>query len=409
MMKPICLYFQAHQPYRLRRFNYFDVGRERDYFDVAKDAMILARVSERCYRPVTALLGRLIQKHGERFAVSFSFSGTLLEQLRDHEADVLEGFRELAATDRVEVLSETYFHSLAWLASRNEFVAQVAAHRELARKLFGSAPKVFRNTELIYSDELARFVEELGYDAILADGVAPLLRGRTSDAVYRPEGTRSIRLLLRNYRLSDDIAFRFGDRRWKDWPLTAEKYVDWLESTSAHADLINLFLDLETFGEHHLAESGIFPFFEEVVDAAIARGGRFVTPTEAAAEIPARDALCCPRTISWADEERDLSAWQGNELQRDALRALFALERAARATRSADLLRDWRKLTTSDHFYYMCTKHFADGDVHRYFNPYESPYEAYIATMHVLSDLERRLERSRPKIAAARAAAIPRV
>jgi alpha-amylase len=406
-MKPICLYFQAHQPYRLRRFNYFDVGRQRDYFDVDKDAMILGRVAEKCYRPATALFEELTRKHGERFAVSFSFSGTLLEQLRDHEADVLEGFRRLVAMGRVEILSETYFHSLAWLVSRNEFVAQVAAHRELARRLFGKAPRVFRNTELIYSDELARFIEELGYDAILADGVAPLLRGRSPDTVYRPEGTRSIRLLLRNYPLSDDIAFRFGDRRWEDWPLTAEKYVAWLEKTSDHADLINLFLDLETLGEHHPAEGGIFQFLREVADAVIERGGRFVTPSEAVAAIPVRDALSCPRTISWADEERDLSAWQGNELQRDALRALFALERAARTTRSADLLRNWRKLTTSDHFYYMSTKHFADGEVHRYFSPYESPYEAYIATMHVLSDLERRLERSRPRIVGPRAVAAP--
>ncbi|HSS45593.1 MAG TPA: glycoside hydrolase family 57 protein [Thermoanaerobaculia bacterium] len=399
-MIPVCLYFQVHQPYRLRRYNYFDVGRERRYFDDEKNGELLGRVSEKCYLPATAMLLRLLERH-PRFAVSFSLSGCLLQQLRDFAPAVRENFQRLAATGRVEFLAETSHHSLAWLKSREEFEAQVELHRRRIVEDFGLEPRVFRNTELIYSDELALYLEEKNYRGVLADGVEPLLGGRSPHHVYRAATSKGLPLLLRDYRMSDDIAFRFSNRQWKEWPLTAEKYDRWVSGLSG--EILSLFMDFETFGEHQWKETGIFQFFEAWVDRALTRpDARFLTPSQAIETLPARDVLSAPRLISWADEARDLSAWQGNELQRDALQRLFSLETRVKASGSEELLRDFRRLTTSDHFYYIATKSYADADVHAYFSPYESPYEAYMALMHILSDLERRLSRPRPLSAAVR-------
>ena len=390
-MIPVCLYFQVHQPYRLRRYNYFDVGREHRYFDDAGNAELLRRASQKCYRPATAMLGRLLARH-PRFAVSFSLSGCLLEQLRDWDPETLGEFRRLADTGRVEFLAETSHHSLSWLASPAEFASQVDAHRARLAAELGQVPRVFRNTELIYSDALALWLEERGFAGVLADGVRPLLGERSPRHLYRAATPGGLPLLLRDYRLSDDIAFRFSQRSWAEWPLTAEKYDGWVSSLSG--EVLSLFMDFETFGEHQWRETGIFEFFEEWVDRTLARrGATFWTPSQAIARLPPRETLSAPRALSWADEARDLSAWQGNDLQRDALKRLFALEARTQASGSEELLADFRRLSTSDHFYYMATKTSADGEVHAYFSPYESPYEAYIAYMHVLSDLERRLPR----------------
>jgi len=392
-MIPVCLYFQVHQPYRLKRYNYFDVGRDHHYFDDAQNRQLLQRVSQKCYLPATAMLERLLKRHS-RFAVSFSLSGCLLQQFRDEMPSVRESFRRLAETGRAEFLSETSHHSLAWLASREEFVAQIALHRQRIMEDFGSEPSVFRNTELIYSDELAAFLESRGYRGVLADGVEPLLGPRSPHHVYRAASPRGLPLLLRDYRMSDNIAFRFSNRSWSEYPLTAEKYNRWVSGLSG--EVLSLFMDFETFGEHQWRETGIFEFFEAWVDQYLADpGARFLTPSQAIRELPARDVLSAPRLLSWADEARDLSAWQGNELQRDALRRLFALESRIKATGSETLLRDFRRLSTSDHFYYMATKSAADAEVHAYFSPYESPYEAYMGFMHIVSDLERRLPRPR--------------
>jgi alpha-amylase len=388
-MMPVCLYFQVHQPYRLRRFGYFDVGSAKGYFDAEENRRILSRVAEKCYRPAAEMLIRLTGRFAERFGVSLSLSGTLLEQLRDGEPETLDAFRSLARSGRAEILSETSHHSLAWLHSSNEFLSQVARHRDLVGQLLGVRPRVFRNTELIYSDELARFVEELGYDAILGDGASGLLLGRSPDHVYRPSGARRLRLLLRNGRLSDDVAFRFSDRGWSDWPLTAEKFLGWLAASAGRADVVNLFMDFETLGEHQWRDFGIFDFFERLAEGVVASGGRFVTVSQAS-QLPPRGIVEAPTLSSWADAERDVSAWQGNDLQKDALRAIAALEGPVKASRSAELLEDWRRLTTSDHFYYMATKDSSDGEVHGYFSPWESPYEAYMSFMHVAADLERR-------------------
>jgi alpha-amylase len=390
-MIPVCLYFQVHQPFRLRRYNYFDVGREHRYFDDEKNRELLRRVADRCYLPATAMLRRLLERH-ERFAVAFSLSGCLLEQLAADALEAREAFRALGQTGRVEFLAETSHHSLAWLASREEFSAQVALHRERIVSELGTEPRVFRNTELIYSDELAVFLEERGYAGVLADGVEPLVGPRPARHLHRAATPKGLPLLLRDYRLSDDIAFRFSNRSWPEWPLTAGKYDRWIGAIEG--ELLSLFMDFETFGEHQGRETGIFEFFEEWVDRHLSRrGAAFLTPSEAIETLPRRDVLSTPRTLSWADEARDLSAWQGNDLQKDAMGRLYALEGRIKASGSAPLLEDFRRLSTSDHFYYMATKSAADAGVHAHFSPYESPYDAYIAYMHVVSDLERRLPR----------------
>ncbi len=390
-MIPVCLYFQVHQPYRLKRYNYFDVGREHRYFDDDGNREILRRVADKCYLPATAMLERLLKRH-PRFAVSFSLSGCLMEQLRAWAPEALGAFRRLARTGRAEFLAETSHHSLAWLVSQDEFEAQVAIHRRLVLEELEQEPRVFRNTELIYSDALAAWLAQRGYRGVLADGVAPLLGRRSPDHVYRSAADGRLPLLLRNYRLSDDIAFRFSNRKWSEWPLTPEKYDRWI--ARLEGELVSLFMDFETFGEHQWKESGIFEFFENWVDLRLSRrGAAFLTPSQAIATLPPGEALSAPRTISWADQARDLSAWQGNDLQKDALSKLFALEGRVRAAGSEDLLRDFRKLSSSDHFYYMATKAAGDGQVHDYFSPFETAYDAYMTYMHVVSDLERRLPR----------------
>ncbi len=391
-MIPVCLYFQVHQPYRLKRYNYFDVGRDHRYFDDDANRAILRRVAEKCYLPATAMCERLLARH-PRFAVSFSLSGCLLEQLRAWAPEALAAFRRLSRTGRVEFLAETSHHSLAWLASPEEFEAQVALHRRLVLEELEQEPRVFRNTELIYDDALAAFLAARGYRGVLADGVAPLLGTRSPDHVYRSAGEPGLPLLLRNHRLSDDVAFRFSNREWSEWPLTPARYDRWIRGLKG--DVVSLFMDFETFGEHQWKETGIFEFFESWVDLRLSRRGvAFLTPSDAIAILPPIEALSAPRAISWADEARDLSAWQGNDLQKDALSKLFALETRVRESGSADLLRDFRMLSSSDHFYYMATKAAGDGEVHAYFSPFESAYDAYMTYMHVVSDLERRLPRA---------------
>lgn len=398
-MIPVCLYFQAHQPYRLRPYGYFDVGREHAYFDDAANREILARVAERCYRPATRMLRRLLGRH-EGFAVSFSLSGCLLEQLRDFEPGVIEAFGELARTGRAEFLAETSHHSLAWIASRVEFEEQVALHGRLLREILGVTPRVFRNTELIYGDALARWADERGYAGALADGVPALLGSRSPRHVYRAPTPGALAILTRDYRMSDDIAFRFSDRSWSGHPLTGQKYDGWV--SGSEGEILSLFMDFETFGEHQRAETGIFEFFEAWVGLHLARSGaRFVTPSQAVAQLPRRGVVSSPDLLSWADDARDLSAWQGNELQRDALARLFALETRVKASGSSGLLSDFRRLTTSDHYYYMATpsassgSSSADAEVHAYFSPWDSPYEAYMTFRHVVADLEGRLDRPR--------------
>ncbi|MDP3735204.1 MAG: glycoside hydrolase family 57 protein [bacterium] len=395
-MPSVCFYFQVHQPMRIRRFRVFDVGNDHGYFDEGSGARtdnraVLEKVARKSYLPTNRLLLALLERHPE-FRVSFSLSGVLLEQLERYEPDVLASFQALVKTGRVELLAETYYHSLSFLFSREEFERQVRLHERLIKRLFGVRPRVFRNTELIYHNDIGRVVSAMGYSGILAEGADHILGWRSPCFLYRPKGVSRTALLLKNYRLSDDIAFRFGERSWKEYPLTAGKFADWVESHNGGGNLINLFMDYETFGEHQWEDTGIFAFLEHLPRELLRRRDTdFVTPSEAIRRYRPVAELDVPHYVSWADIERDLSAWRGNALQEQALRELYSLERDALASRDPVLIEDWRRLQTSDHFYYMCTKWFADGDVHKYFNPYESPYDAFISYMNVLADLRLRL------------------
>ena len=389
-MPEVCLYFQVHQPLRLRRYTFFDIGRIHDYDDEAENRRILNRVAEKCYLPAGKLLLELIGQYGGAFRCAFSISGLFLDQIERHRPDVLEGFQRLAETGCVEFLNETDSHSLAFLFSPREFEAQVLRHRERIRSLFGQEGTTFRHTELIYSDALAAAVEGMGYRAMLAEGTEKILGRRSPNAVYRPACCKKLKLLLRNYRLSDDVAFRFNDRNWAEYPLTAAKYAHWIHRIRREDAVVNLFMDYETIGEHQWRETGIFDFFRALPGEILRHEDfRFRTPAEAAASHDAAGEIRSPSFISWADDERDTTAWLGNAMQQDAARKLYDLEPAVRRRKDPRTLRNWRMLQTSDHFYYICTKWFSDGDVHRYFSPYESPYEAYINYMNILDDFSR--------------------
>jgi len=395
-MPSVCLYFQVHQPCRLRRYSFFDVGHIHNYEDETENRRILDRIARKCYLPTNALLLKMIAEHEGKFRIAFSLSGSVLDQIERRRPDVLESFQRLAVTGCVEFLNETDGHSLAFLFSPREFKAQVLLHRARVRALFDQDSRTFRHTELIYSNDLAKAAEKLGYAVILAEGTKKILGRRSPNQVYRPAGCRKLKILLRNYRLSDDVAFRFSDRNWAEYPLTAAKYAHWLHRISREEAVINLFMDYETFGEHQWQETGIFDFLRAIPGEILRhKDFRFETPGEAAAGHDPAGEIDCPGFISWADEERDTSAWLGNAMQQDAVHTLYKMESAIRRRKDEGLLRTWRMLQTSDHFYYMCTKWFSDGDVHRYFNPYESPYEAYINYMNILDDLSQSIKNSK--------------
>jgi len=399
-MKDIVFYFQVHQPWRLRRYSFFDIGRSHYYFDDAENARILHRVAEKCYLPMNRVILRLVEKHGGAFRCAYSVSGTALAQMETWAPAVLESFRQLAQTGCVEFLCETSHHSLSFLSDEDEFRAQVRAQSAKIEQLFGRKPTTFRNTELVVSNRVAQLAEEEGFTAILGEGADHLMGWRSPHFLYRPEGCERLKILLRSYRLSDDIAFRFSNRAWASWPLTAETFARWAAELPERDEVIGLFMDYETFGEHQWADTGIFAFMERLPQELLARGGlRFSTPSETAARRDPVARLDIPQPVSWADAERDLTAWLGNGMQRAAHDALYALAPAARAAGAAgqpELLEDWRRLSTSDHAYYVCTKWFSDGDVHKYFSPYATPYDAYITFMNVLDDLARRLDAAVP-------------
>lgn len=389
-MKNLCLYFQVHQPYRLKKYRFFDMGKDHFYFDEFLNRTVMQRVARDCYLPMNNLLLKLIEQHGFQVRVSFSISGPAIEQFRQYAPAVLESFQKLAATGCVEFLAETYSHSLSSLKSRAEFERQVVRHADTIEELFGQRPAVFRNTELIYNDRIGEMVEELGYKTMLTEGAKQILGWKSPNFVYANPLKQNLKLLLRNYKLSDDIAFRFPNRGWNEYPLTAEKYLNWLTSEDNKGDVVNLFMDYETYGEHVKAETGIFPFMEQLLTKVVAADNiQMKTPSEIATECQPVALLHVPHPISWADEERDITAWLGNELQDDAFNKLYELREKVVELNDPNLNLVWNALQTSDHFYYMCTKWFSDGDVHSYFNPYDSPYEAFMNYMNVLSDFKR--------------------
>ncbi len=396
-MRSICLYLHVHQPFRYRQYSVFDIKNNHDYWNdkdyngKQNNERIFRKVAEKSYYPMFSLIEKNL-KENPGFKISLSITGTWLDQAELWAPDLIQKIKSLVSTNRVELVGETYYHSLAFFYDKEEFESQVNLHREKLKSLFDVEPKVFRNTELAYNNDLAAWAEKSGYKAILAEGWDKILGWRSPNHVYRPEGCKNLRLLLKNYRLSDDIAFRFSDKNWPEWPLSVEKYLSWLYTDVLRGDLINLFMDFETFGEHQWADTGIFNFMNHLIPAWLKdKENRFVTVSEAAnSEEPVAD-LSMPETITWADTERDLSAWVGNRMQHEALTLTYKLRPDILATKDPDLIEDFRRLTTSDQAYYMCTKYWNDGDVHAYFSAYDTPYDAFMYYMNVLRDLELRL------------------
>jgi alpha-amylase len=392
-MRSICFYFQVHQPNRLRTYRFFDIGEKHDYYDNYTNRLIMRRVADKSYLPMNALLLDLIKEHGSAFKVSFSISGIAIEQMKQYAPDALESFKKLAKTGNVEFLTETYAHSLASLKSRKEFEKQVKMHSELIEETFGVKPTTFRNTELIYSDEIGTMVYDMGYELMLTEGAKHVLGWRSPNFMYANAINPKLKLLLKNFQLSDDIAFRFSEQGWSEWPLTTKKFVNWLNKIDPNDEVINLFMDYETFGEHQWEDTGIFEFMKELPSRVFKESDyTFNTPSELAKKLQPKGVINVPYPISWADEERDLTAWLGNDFQDEAFEKLYALENKVAGCDDQEIQYDWLNLQTSDHFYYMCTKWFSDGEVHKYFNPYGSPYEAFINYMNVLSDFTMRVD-----------------
>lgn len=394
--RAIVLYLHVHQPFRVRHYTIFDAGTNHDYFfennydHNTNNERIIHKVANKSYIPTNKVLLDLINRHPD-FKLSMSITGTVLEQLEMWSPEALQSFKDLIATGKVEIVGETYHHSLAFFYSREEFEKQVAMHKQKVQDLFGVTPVVFRNTELSYNNDVAYWADKAGYKGILAEGWDPVLGWRSPDFVYRPSYTENIKLLMKNYKLSDDIAFRFGDKNWSGWPLTADKFAHWLNSTDNGTNF-NLFMDYETFGEHQWDDSGIFDFLRHLPgEWTKTKDNCFMTVSEAVDAFEPVDYVDMPNTVTWADTERDLSAWLGNGMQQQSIQALYALEKHINDTGDLQLIEDWRRLQASDHFYYMCTKWFNDGDIHAYFSPYENPYDAFIYFMNAYHDLIFRL------------------
>ena len=394
-MKTVCLYFQVHQPWRLKKYRFFNMGKDHNYLDDLTNRSILQKVARQCYLPMNALLLKLIKENKGKFRCTFSITGIAVEQFKAFAPEVLDSFKELAATGCVEFLAETYSHSLASLASKEDFAEQVKLHTAMIKKEFGMKPTAFRNTELIYSDEIGAMVAEMGFKTMLAEGARHILGWKSPNYIYANAIDQKMRLLLRNYKLSDDIAFRFSNQGWDQYPLTADKYVSWMTSEETPGEVLNLFMDYETFGEHQGAETGIFDFMKALPAATLAsKQLEFATVSEAAKKYQPVSVLHCPHVMSWADEERDVTAWLGNELQNEAFSKLYALKEKVAKLKNDDFFYVWNFLQTSDHFYYMATKWLSDGDVHSYFNPYDSAYDAFINYMNVLSDFQIEVEKA---------------
>jgi alpha-amylase len=395
--KAVCLHFEVHQPFRLKRYRFFDLGRDHYYYDDYANESIMQRVASRCYLPANEILLDLIARHKGKFRVAFSISGLAIDQFRLYAPEVIDSFRELAATGAVEFLAETNSHSLASLKSREEFEAQVNMHMAKMEELFGVRPTAIRNTEMIYSDQIGSWMADMGFKITLTEGAKHVLGWKSPNFVYCNTINPRLKVLLRNFVLSDDIAFRFSHRGWCEWPLTASKYAGWVRQVAASGEVVNIFVDYETFGEHHAKETGIFDFLSHL-PAAILKSSpfRFMTPSEIADTYQPIAVVPVPSPISWADEERDLTAWLGNELQTAAFEKLYDLSERIRTCAGEELKKDWVYLQSSDHFHYMCTKFFSDGAIHAWFNPYETPYDAFMNYMNILSDFELRINREVP-------------
>ena len=394
MKKSICIYFQIHHPERLRKYQFFDIGKKHNYFDNYANRSELEDLAENCYLPANALLLDLIKKYEGKFKVAFSISGSAIDQLEMHTPEVIRSFQELAQTGQVEFLAETYSHSLASLSEdTDEFELQVKRHSTAIKELFGKKPVTFRNTSLIYSDKIGKRVADLGFKTMLTDGAKHVLGWKSPNFVYKNALDENLNLLLKNSKLSDDIAIRFSDKNWSEYPLTSEKYVDWVSHSLQETEVLNLFMNYEVIGHYNRAESGIFDFLRYFIQQIAENPNyQFLLPKEVTKKHTAKDILPVPYPISWTDEERDITSWLGNELQKEAFTELFKIQPLVKKKKNAELNEDYSRLQASEHFYFMRTKLFSGADYHKYILPYESPYEAFINYMNVLSDFIERVK-----------------
>ena len=397
-MKSICFYFQIHQPFRLKRYRFFDIGSDHYYYDDYNDEEIIRRIANNCYLPANQTILNMIKESDGAFKVAYSISGVALEQMELYVPEVIDSFKELAKTGCVEFLAETFAHSLASLQEdSDEFELQVKQHSKKIQSLFGYKPTVFRNTELIYSDDIGSRVSAMGFKGIITEGAKHVLGWKSPNYVYCCASNPQLKVLCKNFKMSDDITFRFSDWGWDQYPLTAEKFLSWIENLPASEDVVNLFMNYETFGEMQNAGTGIFEFLKALPYFASQMGINFETPSMVLQKRKPIDQINVPYPISWADEERDLSAWLGNELQRSAFDKLYGIGERVRLSNDRRLLQDWYYLQSSDHFYYMSTKHFSDGAMHSHFSPYDTPYEAFMNYMNVLSDFIDRVNGQFPE------------
>lgn len=396
LMKAICFYFQIHQPFRLKRYRFFDIGNDHYYYDDFANDDIVTRIAHNSYIPAAESLLKMIEESKGKFRCALSITGTALEQFEQYVPEFIDLLKKLVATGCVEILGETYAHSLSSLIDIEEFVAQVRAHDAKVSELFGVKPRVFRNTELIYCDDLAPVIYDMGFKGCITEGAKHILGWKSPNYVYSAASCPKLKLLLKNSKLSDDITFNFSNTEWDAYPLTADKYIDWIASTPADEQIVNLFMNLETFGSMQPRESGIFQFLEALPRFAAERGIDFVTPSDAISRLKPVGELSVMHPISWADEARDTSAWLGNKLQDSVFNKLYSVAERVRMCDDRRLKQDWNYLQTSDHFYYMSTKHMADGAIHSHFSPYDTPFQAFTNYMNVLSDFLVRVEEQYP-------------
>ena len=399
-MKSVCLNFQIHQPFRYRKYRFFDIGNDAYYYDDFANETFMRKVADQSYLPANKIILEQILKYKGKFKVTYSLSGVVIDQFKLYAPEVIESFAKLAATGCVEFLSETYANSMVSLNDKDLFESQVKAHDDLIEELFGRRPKVFRNTELIYSDELGDIVQKMGFEAMITEGAKHVLGWKSPNYLYCNGLNPRLKVLMRNFRFSDDLSFRYGNKAWNEYPLTAEKYAGWMAALPKEEEVVNVFINYETFGQLQNKGTGIFDFLKNLPGAILKTGQlQFATPSEVVDTLQPVSAVHVLYPISWADEERDLSAWLGNELQKEAFDKLYQLKGRMNLCHDATLLKDWDYLQTIDHFYYMCTKFFSDGEVHKYFNPYSTPYEAFINYMNILSDFKIRLNALVPESA----------
>ncbi|QZE14254.1 glycoside hydrolase family 57 protein [Halosquirtibacter laminarini] len=397
-MKKISLYFQIHHPFNLRKYRFLDIGNDHYYFDDYHNESEIQNMASSIYLPNNDRLKRLIETHDGNFKVAFSISGTTIEMFEKYCPVVIDSFKELVETGCVEFLAETYAHSLSSVKDENEFKRQVEQHRSKIESLFGQTPKVFRNSELIYSDEIGSVVASMGFDGMITEGAKHVLGWKSPNFVYCNSLNPRLKILLRNYKLSDDIRFKFSNTEWSEYPLTPEKYVSWIKSSGDTEEIYNICFDYETIGKQNNKESGIYDFVDSFVDLVVSdKVLEFDTPSNVIDRLQTISSVHVPYPISWSDEERDLSSWMGNDLQNEALNKLYDIAPLLQESGNAEMLEIWNYIQSSDHFRYMSTKWFSDGEIQMKENPYDSPYDAFINYMNVLNDFKIQLEKDTPE------------